>query len=58
MSVEIDGEKVEDESWQRKDDGNQINVTELDAVIRGINGVVKWSLTFVTVVTDLATVYA
>jgi len=58
MSVEIDGEQVEDGSWLRKDDGNHINVAELDAVIRGINSAVKWSLTSVTVVTDSATVYA
>jgi len=55
LSVEINREQEEDESWLRKDDGNQINVTKLDAVITGINNAVKSSFTSVTVVADSAT---
>ena len=57
-SVEIDGEQVEDGSWLRKDDGNHINVAELDGVIRGISLAVKWNIKKLHVMTDSATVYS
>ena len=57
VSVQIGGEQVEDGCWLRKDDGNHINVAELEGVIRGISLGVKWGITKMCVVTDSATVY-
>jgi transposase InsO family protein len=57
VSIEIDGEQVEDGCWLRKDDGSHINVAELEAVIRGISLGVKWGITKMHVMTDSATVY-
>lgn len=55
--VEIDGHIIEDGCWLRKDDGNHINVAELEAVIRGLSSGVKWNLKSVRVMTDSATVF-
>ena len=42
---------------KEKSDFSHINVSELDAVVKGINLVIKWGLSVITVVTDSATVY-
>ena len=57
VAVEVGGEIVEDAAWLRKDDGNHINVAELEAVIKGVSLAIKWNLTDIKVVTDSATVY-
>lgn len=41
--IEIDGVRVEDAAWLwKKDVYNNINVAELDTVLKGINLVLKW----------------
>ena len=55
--VEIDKVMVEDGCWLRKDDGNHINVAELEAVVRGLSCGIKWGLKSMRVMTDSATVY-
>lgn len=42
--LEIEGVKVEDAAWLRKKDCNYINVTKLDAVLKGVNLVLRWGL--------------
>ena len=57
VALEIEASVVEDAAWLRKkDDYAHINVSELDAVIKGINLAVKWDLTNITVMSDSATV--
>ncbi|XP_076055165.1 uncharacterized protein LOC143033558 [Oratosquilla oratoria] len=55
--LEIGDVVVEDGAWQRKkDDYHHINVSELDAVIKGINLALKWGLREIEIRTDSATV--
>ena len=55
--LEINGAIVEDAAWLwKKDDFNHINVTELEAVLKGINLALKWNLTEVELKTDSAIV--
>ncbi len=55
--VEVGGELIEDAAWLRKkDDGTHINVSELEAVLRGVNLAVKWGFKKFTIMTDSATV--
>ena len=42
--VEIDGNIIEDACWLRKDDTAHINMSELDAVIKGLNMGLKWKM--------------
>ena len=56
-SLEINGDIVEDMSWMRKkQDASHINVAELDAVVKGLNMVIKWKVSSVLIKTDSATV--
>ena len=48
--LEIDGVTVEDGSWMRKEDDN-INVADLEAVIKGVNLGLKWGIKRIIVVT-------
>ena len=55
--MEIDGIIVEDAAWLHKPlDVGHINVAELDAVLKGVNLALKWSLKDVIIMTDSATV--
>ncbi|XP_076049389.1 uncharacterized protein LOC143030071 [Oratosquilla oratoria] len=55
--LEIGNVIVEDGAWQRKkDDYHHINVSELDAVIKGTNLALKWGLREIEIRTDSATV--
>ncbi|XP_029638122.1 uncharacterized protein LOC115213326 [Octopus sinensis] len=55
--LEIEGTEVEDAAWLRKaDDFNHINVTELDAVLKGVNLALKWGLCSIEIKTDSVTV--
>ncbi|XP_076056355.1 uncharacterized protein LOC143034304 [Oratosquilla oratoria] len=55
--LEIGNVIVEDGTWQRKkDDYHHINVSELDAVIKGTNLALKWGLREIEIRTDSATV--
>ena len=56
--VEIDGVIVEDGAWMRKKDDNaHINLSELDAILKGVNMALKWSVSDINIKTDSATVY-
>lgn len=58
VSVEVDGDIIEDAAWMRKvDDGAHINVAELEAVIKGVSLALKWGVTKLEVITDSASVY-
>jgi ribonuclease HI len=57
--LEIGGVVVEDCSWLRKaNDGAHINVSELEAVVKGVNLALKWRLKTVTLLTDSMTVFS
>ena len=57
VALEIGGTIVEDAAWLRKaDDNSHINVSELDAAIRGINLCLRWGVKRFTLKTDSATV--
>ena len=50
---------IEDAAWLRKaDDGTQINLAELNAVIKGVNLAMKWGAGDITIFTDSAAVYS
>ena len=54
----INGQVVEDASWMRKaDDCGNIDVAELDSVLKGLNLALKWNLKHVFVNTDAMTFY-
>ena len=55
--ITIDGVIVEDAAWLRKiGDSSHINLSELDAAIRGINMAIRWGWKRFTLKTDSATV--
>ena len=57
IALEVDGNVVEDATWLRKEsDYSHINVSELEAVSRGINRAIEWGFRAVTVATDSRTV--
>ena len=57
VALEMDGRLIEDAAWLRKaSDCAHINVSELDAVLKGINLALKWDLTEIEVMTDSVTV--
>lgn len=57
-ALQIGDEIVEDCAWLRKpEDSAHINISELDAVLRGINLCLKWGIKRFTVRTDSATVF-
>ena len=50
---------IEDGAWlQKADDGTYINLAELNAVIKGVNLVMKWGARDITIFTDSATIYS
>ena len=58
-AIEAGGDVIEDSSWLRKaDDGNHINIAELEAVLKGLNLVAKWRFDEVEILTDSVTVHA
>lgn len=58
IAVEIDGDIVEDAAWlRRKGDSSHINVSELDAVVKGLNVAQRWGRREIEIVTDSASVY-
>ncbi len=55
--LEVNGKIVEDAAWlTKKNDTAHINVSELDAVISGVNLCLKWGIQQFTVMTDSSTV--
>ena len=55
--LEVDGETVEDASWLRRtDDDAHINLSELDAVLKGVNLALQWQAVDIDIVTDSRTV--
>ena len=58
VALEINGDVVEDATWLRpKNDSAHINISELDAAIRGINLALRWGKRELTLMTDSSTVY-
>ena len=58
VCLEVDGGIVEDASWLRRtDDASHTNLAELEAVLRGVNLAVSWSLERVEVMTDSKTFF-
>lgn len=56
--VEVEGRIIEDGSWLRPgNDPAHINLSELDAVLRGINMALSWKLKTVHLNTDSTTVF-
>lgn len=57
VAVTVNDETIEDAAWLRKqNDTAHINISELDAAIRGINMITKWKIRDFTLRTDSATV--
>ena len=56
-AIEVNGDIIEDGCWLRKDDCSHINLSELDAVVKGINHAVSWKMKKLTLMTDSQTVY-
>ena len=55
--ITIDSEVVEDAAWLRKkNDTSHINISELDAAIRGVNMALKWKAHTFVLKTDSSTV--
>jgi transposase InsO family protein len=55
--LEVDGHVVEDGSWLRQaNDTKHINVSELDAAIKGVNLCLRWGIRKFRLMTDSATV--
>ena len=58
VSLYVDDNLIEDAAWLRKStDHAHINVSELEAVIRGINLAIKWKYKKISLFTDSATVF-
>ena len=58
VALSVDGHVIEDAAWLRKpNDTAHINISELDAAIRGINMASKWKFSKFTIRTDSVTVY-
>ena len=56
--LEESGNIIEDASWLRKkNDISHINMSELDAMMKGINMAVKWNPSCIELITDSATVF-
>ena len=49
--VEVNGNIIEDACWLRKDDTTHINMSELDAVIKGLNMGLKWKMNILHICT-------
>ena len=59
VALERINQIIEDGAWlQKADDGTHINLAELNAVIKGINLVMKWGDEDITIFTDSAVVYS
>ena len=57
VALAVDGEVIEDAAWlKRETDTSHINVSELDAAIRGINLAIKWKFRKFKIMTDSSTV--
>lgn len=55
--LEIRGVEVENMAWLWKvDDYDHINVTEFDAVLKGVNLAMKWGLYSIKIRMDLTTI--
>ena len=55
--IEVEGRVIEDCSWLRNEDSTHINLSELEAVVKGINLAISWGMRNIQVMTDSASVY-
>ena len=51
-ALEVDSNIIEDACWLRQNDCSHINLSELDAVLRGVNLAVAWKMKRLTLMTD------
>ena len=59
VALKRKNQTIEDRAWlQKANDGTYINLAELNAVIKGVNLVMKWGARDITIFTDSATVYS
>ena len=56
-ALEVDSNIIEDACWLRQNDCSHINLSELDAVLRGVNLAVAWKMKRLALMTDSRTVY-
>lgn len=57
VALEVDGDIIEDAAWLRKkEDCSHLNMSELDAVIKGINLATRWNPSCIELMVDSATV--
>ena len=57
LFVEVDGSIIEDACWLRKDDTTHINMSELDAIIKGLNMGLNWKMNILHICTDSKAVF-
>ncbi|KFD50468.1 hypothetical protein M514_08695 [Trichuris suis] len=55
--LEVNGAIIEDAAWLRSDDGQHINMAELDTVIEGLNLGLSWQMKDVELMTESLTVH-
>ncbi|KFD68333.1 LOW QUALITY PROTEIN: hypothetical protein M514_19379 [Trichuris suis] len=55
--LEVNGAIIEDAAWLRSDDGQHINMAQLDAVIKDLNLGLSWQMKDVELMTDSLTVH-
>ena len=59
IALERKNQIIEDGAWLRKaNNGTHTNLSELNAVIKGVNLVMKWGARDITIFTDSATIYS
>lgn len=58
VNICVNDETIEDAAWLRKEnDSSHINISELDAALRGINMAINWGFSRFRLMVDSATVY-
>ena len=57
VTIEVNGQVIEDGSWLRKDDSGHINMAELDSVIKELNLALTWQIKSIELLTNLSTVH-
>ena len=55
--AEVDGNIIEDACWLRKDNTTHLNMSERDAVIKGLNMGLKWKMNILHICTDSKAVF-
>lgn len=56
-ALEVNGDIIEDACWLRRDECFNINLAELDDVVKGLNVPIAWKMKNITLLNDSRTVY-